>query len=109
MIGMPPYASDGDCDGGGPGAHRSLSPAAPNAARACRLLRQSAPRRRGRRKGLHRLCATGLPTSSDADCDDPRRPGQGVWYMLVLYMPLSESKELKYLKEKATPQRRIRL
>jgi hypothetical protein len=29
--------------------------------------------------------------------------------MLVLYMPLSESKELKYLKEKATPQRRIRL
>jgi hypothetical protein len=47
MIGMPSYASDGDCDGGGPGAQELVT-------RLC-LLRPSAPRRRRRRKGFRRL------------------------------------------------------
>jgi hypothetical protein len=60
MIGMPSYASDGDCDGGGPGAQelvtrlRRMRPALP----ASSALRRDADDDARGFAG----CATGLPT-----------------------------------------------
>jgi hypothetical protein len=61
MIGMPSYASDGDCDGGGPGAQelvtrlRRMRPALP--ASSAHLRRDADDDARGFAGG-----ATGLPT-----------------------------------------------
>ena len=58
MIGMP---SDGDCDGGGPGAQDLVTAAAPNApaipASSANLRRDAEDDARG-----FAACATGLPT-----------------------------------------------
>jgi hypothetical protein len=63
MIGMPSYASDGDCDGGGPGAQelvtrlRRMRPALP--ASSAHLRRDADDDARG-----FAGCATGLPTTA---------------------------------------------
>ena len=63
MIGMPPYASDGDCDGGGPGAQELVTrlcrmrPALP--ASSAHLRRDADDDARG-----FAGCATGLPTTA---------------------------------------------
>jgi len=64
MIGMSSHASDGDCDGG-PGAQEFGTGCAEFGPRF-RLIRPSAPRPRGRRKGFRRF----WNWASDADCED---------------------------------------